>query len=84
MKSRHSQKCLSPFEVSGLNLTINVSQNITSCHTDCSHFGLLWKAFLQISEIEMLVFFFFLTWKIQLFHFCTKDVCRSALLQKIC
>lgn len=60
MKSRHSQKCLSPFEVSGLNLTINVSQNITSCHTDCSHFGLLWKAFLQISEIEMLVVFFVL------------------------
>jgi len=58
MKNRHSQKRLSPSEVSGLDLTINVSQNITSLHTEYSHFRWLWKVFLQISEIEMLVDFF--------------------------
>ena len=60
MKNRHSKKCLSPSEVSGLDSTINVSRNITSLHTEYRHFRWLWKAFLQISGIKMLVAFFFL------------------------
>lgn len=59
MKNRHSQKCSSLSEVRRLDSTINVSQNITSFHPEYSRFRQLWKAFLQISEIEMLVVFFF-------------------------
>lgn len=59
MKSRHSQKCFLPSEASGLDLTISVSQNVTSFHTEYSHFRWLWKAFLQICKIEKLVAFFF-------------------------
>lgn len=61
-ENRHSKKCLLPSEVSRLDSTISVSQNITSFHTEYSHFRWLWKAFLQISEIEMLVAFF-VTWQ---------------------
>lgn len=59
MKNRHSKKCLSPSEVSGLDLPINASQNITSLHTKYSHFRWLWKEFLQINDNELLALFFF-------------------------
>lgn len=58
MKNRHSKKCFLPSDVSGLDLTISVSQNVTSFHTEYSHFWWMWKAFLEICKIEMLLAFF--------------------------
>lgn len=78
MRNRHSRKCFLPSEVSGLDLTISVSQNITSFRTEYSHFWWLWKAFLQIFKIEMLVAFFPNLGKLRFLHFCTKHICKSA------
>lgn len=58
MKNRHSKKCFLPSDVSGLDLTISVSQNVTSFHTEYGHFWWIWKAFLEICKIEMLLAFF--------------------------
>lgn len=69
MKNRHSQKCFLPSDVSGLDLTTGVSQNVTSFHIyEYSHFWWLWKAFLQIFKTEMLVAFF-LSWQTRVFTF---------------
>lgn len=52
MKSRHSQKCFLPSDVSGLDLTISVSQNVTNFHTKYNDFGGCGKHFYRYVRLN--------------------------------